>query len=220
MQLFAHAKRWIGTLLIATFMIPALPNCFGGFVLTGKWHGFISGISNKWLRWIVFFVTSFVYGIAIFVDAILFNSIEFWSGSNPMSMSDFDERGEHAKTLESGDEKVVFTYRNYGEDLRIDMWKQGEYKGNMVLLRSEPGQFYTEKDGELSPIQVSDEQLEDGRLVTVRAGELQVKRKLGLLEYYALREKSERALRGPNTFETAPGLLIADEKSALPAGTL
>ncbi|MEQ9364949.1 MAG: DUF3332 family protein [Leptospirales bacterium] len=202
--------------MIAAVMIPALPNCFGGFVLTGKWHGFIKGINNKWLRWIVFLITAFVYGIAIFVDAILFNSIEFWSGSNPMAMSDFDERGEFVKTLESGDEKVSFTYRNYGAELRIDMWKRGEYKGNMVLLKNEPGQFYTEQNGDLSPIQVNEEQLEAGRLVTVRAGDLHVRRHLGPLEYYALRERSERALRSPNGFESTPGALVAGEKQARP----
>lgn len=211
MQLFSKSKRWLSSLLIAAVMVPALPNCFGGFVLTSKWHGFIKGINNKWLRWIVFFITAFVYGIAIFVDAILFNSIEFWSGSNPMAMSDFDEEGRLVTTLEADGEKVSFTYRNYGAQLRIDMWKDGRYKGNMVLLKNEPGQFYTEQDGQLAPMQISEEQLDSGRLVRVQAGDLVVQRKLGLIEYYAMRERAERAVRGPNAFDST---LVAGEAAA------
>lgn len=201
-------------MLIATTVFLALPNCFGGFVLTGKWHGFIKGINNKWLRWIVFLITCIVYGITIWVDAILFNSIEFWSGSNPMAMSDFDERGQLTKTLERDGEKVTFTYRNLGADLRIDMWKDGDYKGNMVLLKNDPGQFYNEQNGELLPIQVTEQELSTGRLVTIRAGEVVTRRELGVMEYYALRDASERALRGQLK---SGSTLIAGETEATPA---
>ena len=191
MRQISHFKKWIVTVMVGLLALTTLPACFGGFVLTRKWHGFISGISNKWLRWIVFFITSFVYGIAIFVDAILFNSIEFWSGSNPMAYSDYDENGEVTKTLEQADERVVFTYQNYGERLRIDMWKAGDYKGNMVLLRAEPGQFYTEQNGELKAIEVDEQELENARLVSVRMGDQLLVRKYSVMEYYALRRAAE-----------------------------
>lgn len=187
-------RRAIVAALISSTMLMSLPNCFGSFVLTGKWHGFIKGINNKWLRWIVFVITSIVYGIAIFVDVILFNSIEFWSGSNPMARSDFNDSGELVKSMEAEGERVQFTYRNYGETLRVDMWKDEQYRGNMVLLKSEPGVFYREdSQGALHRIEVAEQELKGLKTVRVEAGrELQASRQLGVMEYYALRDEAER----------------------------
>jgi hypothetical protein len=197
MRLFSHFRRMLVLLSVTVIIVPALAQCYGGFVLTRKWHGFISGINNKWLRWIVFLITCIVYGITIWVDAIIFNSIEFWSGSNPMAHSDFDENGQFVKVEERSGEKVVFTYRDYGEQLRIDMYKDGRYKGNLVLLRAEPGQFYSERDGRLLPVDVSEDATPTGRVVSMRVGEEITRREIGLLEYYALRAAVERSQVAP-----------------------
>ncbi len=39
--------------------------------------------------WLVFLVLAFfpVYGLCLFVDAIVFNTIEFWTGDNPMAIN-------------------------------------------------------------------------------------------------------------------------------------
>ena len=61
--------------------------CFGGFNLTRKLYGFNASVSNKFVRWIVFLLLVFipVYGLFIFLDVIILNVIEFWTGSNPVS---------------------------------------------------------------------------------------------------------------------------------------
>ena len=61
--------------------------CFGGFNLTRKLYGFNASVSNKFARWLVFLLLVIipVYGLFIFIDVLLLNTIEFWSGTNPVS---------------------------------------------------------------------------------------------------------------------------------------
>lgn len=61
--------------------------CFGSFKLTQavwKFNRDVSG--DKWVQWLVFLVLSIVpvYVVATVVDAFVVNSIEFWTGSNPV----------------------------------------------------------------------------------------------------------------------------------------
>ncbi len=66
---------------IATFQ-----GCYGSFALTKKVYKFNGSLGNKWLNSIVFFVLGApVYGVTTFVDAIVLNLIEFWTGSNPVA---------------------------------------------------------------------------------------------------------------------------------------
>lgn len=85
--------------------------CFGEFALTRKAYEFHDGISNsKFVKSLIFFlVGGFVYGFTGFVDAVILNLIEFWSGSNPLSMNE-------------GDHEMQFTTID-GVDYRIDATK-------------------------------------------------------------------------------------------------
>jgi hypothetical protein len=64
--------------------------CFGSFNLTRKLYGWNKGVSNdKFVRELVFLGLNVVpvYDIAGFIDVVVTNSIEFWTGTNPVSMS-------------------------------------------------------------------------------------------------------------------------------------
>ena len=65
--------------------------CFGGFELTKKvWEFNDNTFENKFLKTLFFYVLNIVpvYGIAGFLDVVIFNLIEFWSGSNPIAMEE------------------------------------------------------------------------------------------------------------------------------------
>lgn len=71
--------------------------CFGKFGATNALYDWNVGVSdNKWLRWLVFLVLVIVpvYGLFILADALVINTIEFFSGNNPVG-------GGHVK-LENG----------------------------------------------------------------------------------------------------------------------
>lgn len=74
-------------LLIAVLVL-SLSGCFGGFRATRAVHHFNRAISpHKWVQEIVFLgmIIIPVYGLATLLDAIIVNSIEFWTGSNPLA---------------------------------------------------------------------------------------------------------------------------------------
>ncbi|MCB1307311.1 MAG: DUF3332 family protein [Leptospiraceae bacterium] len=170
-------KRFIVGLMIFMTAAVSLPKCYGGFALTRKVHNFIGTLSgNKWINWIVFFVCAvfpfpFVYGIIILVDALILNSIEFWSGSNPMAMSDFDENGELVKRTSEKDYEAVFTYKHFGMELNVAFYRDGELIRSLTMFKDQPGQFYTEQDGKLQPIDVAVMDQGFQKLISVRTGE-------------------------------------------------
>lgn len=81
----------VGLVLLLACLLVAGPGCFGSFGLTQKVHKFNRDVSpNQWVQEVVFLAFVFipVYGVSTFVDAIVINSIEFWTGTNPMAKSE------------------------------------------------------------------------------------------------------------------------------------
>jgi hypothetical protein len=66
--------------------------CFGEFALVRKVYRWNEGLESKFVRTLVFYALNIipVYGIAGFIDFAILNLIEFWSGSNPVSMNEGD----------------------------------------------------------------------------------------------------------------------------------
>jgi hypothetical protein len=64
--------------------------CFGSFNLTRKLYGFNKSVSDdKFVQELVFLGLGLVqvYSIAAAIDAIVANSVEFWTGTNPINMA-------------------------------------------------------------------------------------------------------------------------------------
>ncbi len=74
-----------GSLLVAGLLV-ATPACYGPFKLTQKFHKWNGSIGEKWGQEIVFLATVIipVYSVCMLGDAVVFNSIEFWGGENPI----------------------------------------------------------------------------------------------------------------------------------------
>ena len=64
-----------------------LSSCIGSFGLHSKLLNWNQGIGNKFVNELVFLAFNIipVYGVCYLADALVINSIEFWSGSNPMA---------------------------------------------------------------------------------------------------------------------------------------
>ena len=65
-----------------------LNSCIGSFALTNRLLSWNRSIDNKIVNELVFFAFWVlpVYEVAAAADMLVINSIEFWSGSNPMAM--------------------------------------------------------------------------------------------------------------------------------------
>ncbi len=74
----------VGVLCLSIFA----SGCYGPFNMTRRvhhWNGTVS--ENEWAQEGVYLLLNIipVYGIAVFLDSLIFNSIEFWGGENPVS---------------------------------------------------------------------------------------------------------------------------------------
>ena len=86
-----------------------LTSCTGPFKLTQKLHTWQTGFDDRWIDELAFLgcVLLPVYGITAFVDAIVFNSIEFWGSENPVASTEtFTKDGQTAKLAYQEDGKV------------------------------------------------------------------------------------------------------------------
>ena len=83
-------KRMLPMVLGCAILVsaPMLQGCYGNFALTKKVYKWNGSLGNKWVNSIVIVAMNIVpvYGIAMGVDGIILNLVEFWTGSNPLAM--------------------------------------------------------------------------------------------------------------------------------------
>ena len=88
-------KKIIAAIVVGSFLTVTTA-CYGPFNLTRNvyhWNGNIKGsseVNEKWMKEFVFFgmIIIPVYMFSALLDAFIFNSIQFWSGSNPVKTTD------------------------------------------------------------------------------------------------------------------------------------
>jgi hypothetical protein len=88
-------NRIVAAIVMGSFLT-ATTACFGPFNLTRNvyhWNSGIKGsgeVSDKWMKEFVFFgmIIIPVYMFATLLDAFVFNSIQFWTGDNPVKGTD------------------------------------------------------------------------------------------------------------------------------------
>jgi hypothetical protein len=95
--------------LAMSSLVISQTGCFGEFALTRKAYNWHADIGNKFVRSLLLWIPmGFVYSITAFVDVVILNLIEFWSGSNPISMNEGDYEMQMA-TIDGVDYKIEAT---------------------------------------------------------------------------------------------------------------
>lgn len=84
-----NAPRFLAPLLALALSAPMLQGCYGKFNLTRKLYNWNGTVGDKWINSLVLFALNVipVYGAAGFVDYVILNVIEFWTGNNPVVMA-------------------------------------------------------------------------------------------------------------------------------------
>lgn len=81
-------KGLIALALAAAFSLTA---CYGSYGLTQKLYKWNGTLGNKWLNSCVHFLLHIipVYSICEYlIDGLVLNTVEFWTGSNPIASND------------------------------------------------------------------------------------------------------------------------------------
>jgi len=100
-----------------------LTSCIGNFALTKKLLGWNNQIGNKFVNEFVFFAFWIipVYEVTALADVLVLNSIEFWSGSNPIAQGTKVIDGQDGRYLVECDGKgYTITSENDGSIVRLD----------------------------------------------------------------------------------------------------
>lgn len=119
-------------------------SCIGSFSLFNKLLDWNKGISNKFVNELVFIIISPAYAVCGVADLFVLNTVEFWSGSNPIAKVGTTENvwGKDGKlyavkTLKDGYEvtkptgdKVMFVYNK-----ETKTWSMDENGKHQELFR-------------------------------------------------------------------------------------
>ncbi len=131
--------------------------CYGPFNLTKtlhKWNGQIKGsgeVADKWMRELVFLglVILPVYEFAAIGDAIVFNSIEFWTGNNPIKAGGAGNEGR-TRMARVGDTTIAVAFARDGNSASVSYSKEGQVVKTGAIVATEEGyQLINEKGHQL-----------------------------------------------------------------------
>jgi len=107
--------------------------CYGPFHLTRKLHTWNGQVGDKWVNEAMFIVLAWVpvYGLAILGDALIFNSIEFWGGKNPVAVSGIPQTIRVAQ----GGAEAVLTRRDASEggQIVVEQFLHGQPAGSLQI---------------------------------------------------------------------------------------
>ena len=114
---FLHA-----CLILSVAALLPMQSCIGSFPLTNKVLSWNHQVGNKFINELVFFAFWVlpVYEVTALSDLLVINSIEFWSGSNPLEASVKIIETEHGDYLIASDESGYSITAPNGDIMRLD----------------------------------------------------------------------------------------------------
>jgi len=121
-------------LVIAVMLLSIISGCFGSFNLTRKLYKWNESVGDKWVNTAVMwvFVIIPVYEVCGFIDFAILNTVEFWTGENPLEMTQLDKE---IKTIEVNGKvyEIITTMNRY--DIKL---VNTEDAGKSISLVFEP----------------------------------------------------------------------------------
>ena len=106
-------------------------SCVGSFGLFNRLSSWNQSIGSKFVNELVFLAFNIVpvYGVSYLADALVINSIEFWSGSNPMAnvgdVKNVVANGENAELIKMNNDGTADLFLPNGEKMNVTLDAQG-----------------------------------------------------------------------------------------------
>ncbi len=101
--------------------------CIGSFSLFNNVLEWNQGVGGKFVNAGLFFVLWVipVYEVIIFIDSVVLNSIEFWTGSNPVAMKPGEKEVEYVRGKDGQHYKITASQNRFDiEQINGDQKKQ------------------------------------------------------------------------------------------------
>lgn len=116
-------KKLILSFSVVALLCASLSSCMGKFALTKGLYSWNEQVSNKFVNELVFVALWIlpVYEVCGLADILVINSIEFWSGNNPLTSSTKAIDTDHGRYLVKCDGKGYdIKLESTGENYRLD----------------------------------------------------------------------------------------------------
>jgi hypothetical protein len=144
-------SKTVSTVLVVTLLSLTVA-CYGPFNLTRNvyhWNSGIKGsgeVNEKWMKELVFFgmIVIPVYMISALLDAFIFNSIQFWSGDNPVKASDGSDG--QLRVVQIGDTTITMTLAKDGNSADVTYSQGGRIMKAARIARIEQGYQLVDQD--------------------------------------------------------------------------
>lgn len=146
----AAGARWRGFIaasLLIAFVPMVTTACFGRFQVTRTLYDFNKRVDDdKWIQWFVFVVLAVTpaYGLAVWVDALFVNSIEFWTGENPVRA-----HSENTRVVQGPMGEKIEAVRLGGGVFRLTVTTADGEVYNLELRRERAGVAAYDESGRL-----------------------------------------------------------------------
>lgn len=158
-------KKAITVLCIAVVGMFSTVNCFGSFGIVKAVYGAHKGLNigtgllNKFIKTILmYFPFSILYGIGFLADVLLFNLVEFWTGSNPVALNEFNSDGTLVREFQNGKENVKLSYSDFGKKLKISVKTESKSQ-DFYAFQDQEGKLYTLEGDKFQEILVSSQEI-------------------------------------------------------------
>ena len=128
-------------------------SCYGPFRLTTRLHAWNGQIGDKFVNALVFFafVVVPIYEVTTLVDAVVFNTIEFWSGNNPIAMKDGEIREQIVE--KDGEQMKLTATHNKCEIEMLTGANKGD-KTTLIFDENEAAWMLQKEDGNVKLVQM------------------------------------------------------------------
>ena len=161
-----HLTRAIVTSLVLVGFLTVSASCYGPFNLTRNvyhWNSNIKGsgeVNEKWMKEIVFFgmIVIPVYMFSALLDAFVFNSIQFWSGDNPIKLT--RDADGYIHEVQLGDTTISAVWSEDHRLAALTYRQQGQITKTATIVE-QGGSFRMVEDGD-SSIYVSEFSVDGG----------------------------------------------------------
>lgn len=159
------------SLLIALAAVLPLQSCIGSFSLTNKVLSWNNQVGSKFVNELVFFAFWIlpVYEVTALADLLVLNSIEFWSGNNPVEASTKVVDTDQGRYYIACDGKGYTVTAPNGDVMRLDFesdtqtWSvatpEGECYPFMTMIDDSHVKMVT-PDGDFRMVELSEEGLQ------------------------------------------------------------
>lgn len=165
---FPDMKKRYLTVALAALLLGSvsMTSCIGSFALTNRVLNWNKQVGSKFVNELVFFAFWVlpVYEVTSLADLLVINSIEFWSGNNPVSASTKAIDTDNGRYLVDCDGKgYTITFQPTGESYRLDFdmdtqtWSL-DFKGEsypLMTMIDDSHVRMTMPDGEMRPVDLT-----------------------------------------------------------------